>query len=179
MDYTTEPPYSTQLNVQGTKPLNAEPSAAALVEFNITPEELLYCRNHGPVRVFDEEAYSLTVKGTSKGDINLSLAHLKSHYRLHHVTATLQVRTRPEMFRFLSNFCPSVLGSAAEKWAQLNPCMVSRGPTALLPIASGEVYDYPICSPTSIFQSKTTHTFALNRMQHRVRMTPVMALPFR
>ncbi|KAH9481542.1 Sulfite oxidase [Psilocybe cubensis] len=78
MDYSSEPQHSTLLNIQETQPFNAEPSAAALVEFPITPEDLVYCRNHGPVREFDENAYSIIIKGGNKGEAMFSLAELKA-----------------------------------------------------------------------------------------------------
>ncbi|KAF8876735.1 Oxidoreductase, molybdopterin-binding domain-containing protein [Infundibulicybe gibba] len=56
------PPHSELLVVQGAQPCNAEPLASALVEFNLTPEDLVYCRNHGPVREFDEDSYNLTIR---------------------------------------------------------------------------------------------------------------------
>ena len=90
MDYSAEPPYSALLDVRGTQPINAEPTAAALVEFNLTPEDLVYCRNHGPVREFDEDSYNLIIKGTSKGDFTLSIKDLKSTFSCVRVVATLQ-----------------------------------------------------------------------------------------
>jgi sulfite oxidase len=90
MDYSAEPPYSTLLDVRDLQPINAEPTAASLVEFNITPENLVYCRNHGPVREFDEESYNLVVKGTGEGDISLSVKDLKSTFPCAQVLATLQ-----------------------------------------------------------------------------------------
>lgn len=66
MDYSCEPDHSTHLVVRGEHPFNAEPMAAALVEFKLTPEELVYCRNHGPVREFDPEDYIVTFKAFGK-----------------------------------------------------------------------------------------------------------------
>ncbi|KAJ3509063.1 hypothetical protein NLJ89_g5420 [Agrocybe chaxingu] len=90
MDYSSEPPHSALLNVQDNEPYNAEPSAAALVEFNVTPEDLVYCRNHGPVREFDTSTYSITVKGTNKGDIKLSFNDLKNMFPPTRIVALLQ-----------------------------------------------------------------------------------------
>ena len=90
MDYSLQPPYSALLDVRGTQPVNAEPTAAALVEFNVTPEDLVYCRNHGPVREFDEDSYNLVIKGTSKGDFTITMKDLKSTFRCARVVATLQ-----------------------------------------------------------------------------------------
>jgi sulfite oxidase len=94
MDYSAEPPYSALLDVRGTQPINAEPTAAALVEFNVTPEDLVYCRNHGPVREFDEDSYNLVIKGTSKGDLTLSMKDLKSTFPCARIVATLQASSK-------------------------------------------------------------------------------------
>ena len=53
MDYSNEVPHSELLLVRGKEPFNAEPKASALVEFAITPDDLVYCRNHGPVEDLD------------------------------------------------------------------------------------------------------------------------------
>ena len=48
MDYSreVEHPQADRLIVRGDQPFNAEPTAAQLVEFEFTSEELIYCRNH-------------------------------------------------------------------------------------------------------------------------------------
>jgi sulfite oxidase len=97
MDFSAEPPYSTLLDVRGAQPINAEPTAAALVEFNITPEDLIYCRNHGPVREFDEDSYSLVIKGNCKGDRTLPMKELKSKFPCTRVVATLQASFQSEI----------------------------------------------------------------------------------
>jgi len=90
MDYSSEPPHSSLLNVQGAQPFNAEPLAASLVEFPLTPEDLVYCRNHGPVREFDEDSYSIAIRKGDGEEIRLSLAELKTRYPIKHVVAVLQ-----------------------------------------------------------------------------------------
>lgn len=90
MNYSSEPPHSPLLNVQGTQPFNAEPSAASLVEFPLTPEDLVYCRNHGPVPEFDPRNYSIVVRGGDKGEVRLSLNDLKSQFPITRVVAVLQ-----------------------------------------------------------------------------------------
>jgi len=91
MDFSCEPPHSSRLIVQDPQPFNAEPSASSLVEFNITPEELIYCRNHGPVRKFDEDNYVLIVKGSRSGDVTLTVKDLKANFHRHCIVAALQV----------------------------------------------------------------------------------------
>jgi sulfite oxidase len=93
MDYTCEPEHSQLLTIQGKEPFNAEPSSSALVEFPITPEDLVYCRNHGPVRHFDEDDYSLTIQGGSSGKVKLAMNDLRTLFPITSIVAVLQVRT--------------------------------------------------------------------------------------
>lgn len=92
MDYSAEPPHSELLIVQGSQPFNAEAPTSALVEFNLTPEDLVYCRNHGPVREFDEETYSLIIKGDR--ELELTIPELRSTFPIVQVVAALQVTFR-------------------------------------------------------------------------------------
>lgn len=95
MDYSTEPAHSDLLDVQAHEPFNAEPPSSALVEFHLTPEELVYCRNHGPVRVFPEDDYTITFRDSHR-ETKLSIEHLKSAYPQVSVVAALQVnQSRP------------------------------------------------------------------------------------
>jgi len=129
MDYSAEPPYSALLDVRGTGPINAEPTAAALVEFNLTPEDLVYCRNHGPVREFDEDSYNLIIKGTSKGDFTLSMKDLKSKFSCVRVVATLQASFH-EISANLNHNLPrpfSVPEFVEKKWDQLSQYMACHG----------------------------------------------------
>jgi sulfite oxidase len=80
------------LNIQAKEPFNAEPSAASLVEFPITPEDLVYCRNHGPVREFDADSYMVLVDGFVKREMELRVDELKNpRWRKREVVAALQV----------------------------------------------------------------------------------------
>lgn len=90
MDYCNEPEHSELLVVQAQEPFNAEPLSAALVEFQLTPEELVYCRNHGPVREFSEDEYTLTIKGMVKKEVSLSMRDIKSMFLQTRVVAALQ-----------------------------------------------------------------------------------------
>lgn len=89
MDYSNEPPHSPLLDIQEKRPFNAEPSAAALVEFPLTPEDLVYCRNHGPVREFDD-TYQLTVKTDKNEDIKFSVSQLTTLFPKAQIVAVLQ-----------------------------------------------------------------------------------------
>lgn len=91
MDYSQEPLKPDALVVQGIEPFNAEPEASALVEFELTPSDLVYCRNHGPVRVFDEDKYVLTVKGAVNNDLQLKMKDIRSMFEKTAVVAALQV----------------------------------------------------------------------------------------
>ncbi|KAF7424337.1 hypothetical protein PC9H_009644 [Pleurotus ostreatus] len=90
MVYDEEPPHSDLLVIQGVQPFNAEPRAPALVEFPYTPEELVYCRNHGPVRDFDDDAYRVTVKGIVDREVVLSMKALREDFPKVRVIAALQ-----------------------------------------------------------------------------------------
>ena len=92
MNYTLEPEHSQLLAIQGHEPFNAEPPSCDLVEFAITPEDLVYCRNHGPVRQFDEDQYSLTIRGGSNGEVKLSMNDLRNSFSTTSIVAVLQVR---------------------------------------------------------------------------------------
>lgn len=90
MDYSCEPPHSELLFVQASQPFNAEPPTSSLVEFDVTPEDLVYCRNHGPVREFDEETFTISIKGGVERELTLTVPDLKSMFPLVQVVAVLQ-----------------------------------------------------------------------------------------
>ena len=102
MDYSCEPEHSTHLVVRGEHPFNAEPSAAALVEFPLTPEELVYCRNHGPVRDFDPEDYTVTFKAFGK-ESEMTISAIKSLFPTVESVAALQVSSLLPGPTWLSN----------------------------------------------------------------------------
>lgn len=90
MDYSREVPHSHLLIVRGREPFNAEPTASALVEFPITPDDLVYCRNHGPVEDLDRDNYVMTVK-TDHGDVRYTMHDFETRFQKHEVIAALQV----------------------------------------------------------------------------------------
>jgi len=90
VDYSEEPTHSSLLTVQGARPFNAEAPAASLVEFDLTPEDLMYCRNHGPVREFDEEAYSIAIKGGVDRELSFTIPQLRAKFPMVEVVAALQ-----------------------------------------------------------------------------------------
>lgn len=91
MDYSNEPPHSELLVVKGKEPFNAEPEVSALVEFKYTPEDLVYCRNHGPVRELDWREFMVTVNGAVDTPLKLSIWDLRTQFQKTHVVAALQV----------------------------------------------------------------------------------------
>lgn len=91
MDYSDEPTHSNLLLVQGTQPFNAEPKASALVEFHITPEELFYCRNHGPVKEFEEDEHFISVNGGVEREVKFSVTELRAKFPEVQIVAALQV----------------------------------------------------------------------------------------
>lgn len=91
MDYSSEPDHSPLLTIRGTEPFNAEAPTAALVRFQRTPSELVYCRNHGPVtKEFDEETYRVNVSGGVRNPLELSLHDIQTRYPKVEVIAALQ-----------------------------------------------------------------------------------------
>lgn len=95
MDYANEVPHSQLLVVRGTEPFNAEPKASALVQFPITPDDLVYCRNHGPVEDLDRDVYVFTVADTPKGDVKFTMHDLATKFTTYQVVAALQVSLWP------------------------------------------------------------------------------------
>ena len=93
MDYTNEVPHSDLLSIKGQQPFNAEPDVSALVEFKLTPEDLIYCRNHGPVLEFSENLYTVTVNGAVINTLKLSMRDLREKFEKFEVVAALQVRS--------------------------------------------------------------------------------------
>ncbi|KXN85866.1 Sulfite oxidase [Leucoagaricus sp. SymC.cos] len=89
MDYSCEPDHSNSLVIRAMEPFNAEPTAAALIEFPLTPEDLVYCRNHGPVREFDPDTYQVTFKGLDR-EYTLNMTDIRSLFPKVETIAVLQ-----------------------------------------------------------------------------------------
>jgi hydroxyacylglutathione hydrolase len=68
------------LVVWSEEPLNAETPAELLHRSEITPNELFFVRNHGPIPEIDPTAYRLTVRGTVAEPLTLSLADLREQF---------------------------------------------------------------------------------------------------
>jgi hydroxyacylglutathione hydrolase len=72
------------LVVWSEEPLNAETPLDLIGESEITPNELFFVRNHGPIPEVDPTAYRLTVRGLVAEPLTLSLEDLRQ--RFEHVT---------------------------------------------------------------------------------------------
>ncbi|XP_031095982.1 sulfite oxidase [Ipomoea triloba] len=63
-DYSQEPPRHPCLKINSKEPFNAEPPRSALVSSYVTPVDLFYKRNHGPIPIVEDiERYSVTLSG--------------------------------------------------------------------------------------------------------------------
>lgn len=111
------------LVVKGKEPFNAEPEVSALVEFKYTPDDLVYCRNHGPVLELEEREFNVTVNGAVDTIISLSIHDLRTQFPKVKVVAALQVGP-------LCMTCPLAILTmksaqviAERKWALSRKCM--------------------------------------------------------
>jgi sulfite oxidase len=110
--------HSDLLNVKGNPPFNAEPPVSALVEFNYTPEDLVYCRNHGPVLEFNQDEYFIIVRDASQRELFKStVSQLRKSFPKAEVVAALQVTL---LFFITLQLCKHHVPSAQEidvgKW---------------------------------------------------------------
>jgi DMSO/TMAO reductase YedYZ molybdopterin-dependent catalytic subunit/glyoxylase-like metal-dependent hydrolase (beta-lactamase superfamily II) len=78
-----------KLVVWTEEPLNVETPLDVLCESTVTPTELFYVRNHGPVPSVDPSSYVLTVDGLVREPLALSLDELRDRFERASVTATL------------------------------------------------------------------------------------------
>jgi sulfite oxidase len=76
--------------VHEQQPYNAEPASRALAESHVTPVEVFYSRNHGPVPAIDPLGWQLHVGGLVATPLELDLADLESEFQHCSVVATLQ-----------------------------------------------------------------------------------------
>jgi hydroxyacylglutathione hydrolase len=73
-----------RLVIWSNEPLNAETPPELLCDSHLTPNELFFVRNHGPIPEVDAAAYRLTVRGLVGESLTLSLEDLRQ--RFEHVT---------------------------------------------------------------------------------------------
>jgi len=63
---------------------------SALVEFKYTPEDLVYCRNHGPVRELEDGEYVVAVNGLVNTPLKITVRELRTQFQRARVVAALQ-----------------------------------------------------------------------------------------
>ncbi|PIA51156.1 hypothetical protein AQUCO_01100179v1 [Aquilegia coerulea] len=89
-EYSQEPPRHPSLQINAKEPFNAEPPRSALNSSYITPVDLFYKRNHGPIPIVDDiERYRVSVCGLVENPKELSMAIIRKLPK-YEVTATLQ-----------------------------------------------------------------------------------------
>ncbi|KAF8622583.1 hypothetical protein AX15_006927 [Amanita polypyramis BW_CC] len=90
MNYTKDLSHSELLTVRSSRPFNAEPPVSVLVEYNITPEDLVYCRNHSSVPQLSERDYTLSLTAAGPTNLKFTVEDLKILFPKTHVVAVLQ-----------------------------------------------------------------------------------------
>jgi sulfite oxidase len=78
-----------EFTVRSEEPFNGGPDLRAMVRSFITPTELFFVRNHGPVPQIDGPAYRLSVGGLVARPAVLSLAELAERFERATITSTL------------------------------------------------------------------------------------------
>lgn len=89
-DYSQEPPRHPSLLINAKEPFNAEPHRSALVQSYVTPVDMFYKRNHGPIPIVDDiESYHISIIGLIEAPKKLYMRDIKMLPK-YNVTATLQ-----------------------------------------------------------------------------------------
>ncbi|XP_021713782.1 LOW QUALITY PROTEIN: sulfite oxidase-like [Chenopodium quinoa] len=89
-DYSNEPSRHPSLKINSKEPFNAEPHRSGLISSYVTPVDLFYKRNHGPIPIIDDiERYRLSVMGLISVQRELSMRDIRDLPK-YTVTATLQ-----------------------------------------------------------------------------------------
>ena len=78
------------LVVRQDEPFNAEPPLNLLRQAFVTPQNLFFVRNHGPVPEIDAGRYRLKVTGAIRSPFELSLGEIQRKFPKQTVMATLQ-----------------------------------------------------------------------------------------
>jgi sulfite oxidase len=79
-----------QMIVHDAEPYNAEPPRTALAGRPLTPVEVFYARNHGPIQQIDPDMWCLELGGLVERPKRLSLGELRARFAHRDVVATLQ-----------------------------------------------------------------------------------------
>ncbi|XP_058764560.1 sulfite oxidase-like isoform X2 [Vicia villosa] len=89
-DYSKEPIRHDSLQINSKEPFNAEPQRSALVSSYLTPADLFYKRNHGPIPIVDDiEKYYVSISGLIENPKQLFMEDIRKLPK-YNVTATLQ-----------------------------------------------------------------------------------------
>ncbi|KAL9245922.1 hypothetical protein vseg_019518 [Gypsophila vaccaria] len=89
-DYSDEPSRISSLQINSKEPFNAEPHRSALISSYVTPVDLFYKRNHGPIPIVDDiDRYRLSVTGLVKIQRELTMKDIWNLPK-YTVAATLQ-----------------------------------------------------------------------------------------
>ncbi|TYJ28389.1 hypothetical protein E1A91_A07G255800v1 [Gossypium mustelinum] len=89
-DYSQEPSRHPCLHINAKEPFNAEPPRSALVSSYVTPVELFFKRNHGPIPLVDDiERYCVDISGLIETPKKLYFRDIRMLPK-YNVTATLQ-----------------------------------------------------------------------------------------
>jgi DMSO/TMAO reductase YedYZ molybdopterin-dependent catalytic subunit len=92
LDFSNDPKDRPEtLHIHQSKPFNAEPeNLTNFIENSITPMDLVYGRNHGPIPDIKEKDYVLTIDGLVGNKTRLTLSEIKGMPKVD-VVAALQV----------------------------------------------------------------------------------------
>lgn len=113
MDFSKEPPHSDYLTAKSEQPWNAEPELSELIKYSLTPEELIFSRNHGkhaspsmqrdateiytltgPIKPIDAAEFTVKIDGPNElvqKTLEYTLADLKLFEKVE-IVAALQVK---------------------------------------------------------------------------------------
>lgn len=79
-----------ELLVRAQTPFNAEPPLKQLIESYVTPTEVFFKRNHGPIPLIEEKEHMVTVEGLVPRQLKLSVKQIKENYKKKRILAALQ-----------------------------------------------------------------------------------------
>jgi hydroxyacylglutathione hydrolase len=116
------------------EPLNAEAPLDALGRAAVTPTELFFVRNHGPVPVVEASSYQLAVGGLVREPLSLSLAELARRFERVTLPATLMCagNRRSELARVAPipgqvPWGPGAIGNALWSGYRLRDVLLAAG----------------------------------------------------
>ncbi len=93
LDYSLDPIRPSHYRVNKAAPYNAEPYPKMLIQHIVTPEDVFFHRNHGPIPQLDE-SHVIEVVGMVTGPFYFNVTYLKRHYAKVDIVATLQVKMK-------------------------------------------------------------------------------------